>query len=308
MSWLKNFSKKKGVDIYNKYYQIREDSFFLDEQKHRHYLKYGWCTIPNIVTQKEIDSFVEVFDEISQLEGFQMGELFLNSGRLHNPEIRKKTQSIINKNAQTILPRMFDMDKTDTHTGGAFQIKPPHENSTLQIHQDSSVIDEENEYCLFVWIPFCDITMENGVVSFVNGSHLWGNTQRSLGVPWQFLNHLDTLYNHITPVTLKKGDVLIFDPATLHASAPNLSSSIRQAITITVLKKNYQLVYYFKNPEVEDGYIEKYYIDESFYYTYDFVSKPDETKWRKEIVPLKPFDISKNELLSLIHQHFSSKS
>jgi hypothetical protein len=298
----KFWGKKPFVDN-KKYLDIRQDSFFLQPEHRAHYLKCGWCKIEQVVTNDEINSFLQTFDEISKLEGFELDKNLLNSGRLFNPEIRKKTQDVINKNAQTILPRMFDMSKTDTHTGGAYQVKPPHKESDLLIHQDSTVIDEENEYCLFVWIPFCDVTMDNGVISFVEGSHLWGNTQRSLGVPWQFKNNIATLYEHINPVTLRKGDVLVFDPACIHASAPNLSSEIRHAITITVLKKNYQLVYYFRNPEIDQSLIEKYYVDENFYYDYDFVSKPDETKWRKEIVPYKNFELTDKALRQLIHQY-----
>lgn len=298
-----DFFKKPKIDIEaNQYYQIRKDSFFLDAEQHSLFLKRGWVKVENVVKQEEIASFMQTFEEISTLEGFELDKHLLNSGRLFNPEIRKKTQAVINKNAQTILPRMFDMNKTDAHTGGAYQVKPPHKESDLLIHQDSTVIDEEKEYCLFVWIPFCDVTMHNGVISFVNGSHLWGNTQRSLGVPWQFKPHIDTLYKYTTPITVKKGDVLVFDPACIHASAPNLSNEIRHAITITVLKKDYQLVYYFRNPAIAENLIEKYYVDETFYYDYDFVSKPDETKWRKEVVEFKGFDVSKKRLEKIIKQ------
>lgn len=291
----------------NRYYRIRQDSFFLDPAKHEHYLKYGWVTCGNVVQQQEIDSFMRTFHEISFLEGFELDKNLLNSGRLSNPEIRIKTKDVINLNAQTILPRMFDMSKVDTKTGGAYQVKPPHENSDLQIHQDSTVIDEESDYCLFVWIPFCDVTMENGVISFVSGSHLWGNTQRSLGVPWQFRKNIQTLYEHTTPVTVKAGDVLVFDPATIHASAPNLSKDVRHAITITVLRKNYQLVYYFKNPDIDQSLIEKYYVTEEFYYNYDFSSKPDERLWKKETVPYKNFELSKWKLEHLIASYMPDK-
>ncbi len=303
MDLFKFFRPRKADLEQNKYYQIRKDSFFKDEEKHKQFLKNGWCKFEGAVTPEEIDSFMVTYDEISKLEGFELGDHLLNSGRLHNPEIRKKTQDIINLNAKAILPRMFNMEKTDAHTGGAFQVKPPHANSDLLIHQDSTVIDEESEHCLFIWIAFCDVTMDNGVLSFLNGSHLWGNTQRSLGVPWQFLNHTKTLYKYVTPVTAKKGDVIVFDPATIHASAPNLSTEIRHAITITVLKKNYQLVYYFRNPEIDNDLIEKYYVDERFYYDYDFVSKPDETKWRKEVVKFNPFTLSEQELEKLIKKY-----
>jgi len=297
------FSAQNPPLATNKYYQIRQAPFFLDEQSQAHYLTNGWALVNDVVTPSEIASFMETFEEISQLEGFELDKNLLNSGRLFNPEIRKKTQDVINKNAASILPRMFDMQIVDTHTGGAFQVKPPHINSDLLIHQDSTVIDEENDYCLFVWIPFCDVTIENGPISFLSGSHLWGNTQRSLGVPWQFKKNIETLYKYVEPVTIKAGSVLVFDPATIHSSSPNLSKEIRHAITITVLRKDYQLVYYFKNPDLPAQQIEKYYVDENFYYDYDFISKPDETKWKKEIVDYKPFELNNRALVRLIEQY-----
>jgi hypothetical protein len=294
--------QKRSV-LENKYYKIRTEPFFLKQHNQSHYLTHGWTIVDDVIKNDEIDSFMQTFNEISKLEGFELDKNLLNSGRLFNPEIRKKTQEIINSNAATILPRMFNMNIVDSHTGGAYQVKPPHINSDLLIHQDSTVIDEENDYCLFIWIPFCDITLENGPISFLSGSHLWGNTQRSLGVPWQFKNHINTLYNYIDPVVIKAGSVLVFDPATIHSSAPNLSKEIRHAITITVLRKNYQLVYYFRNPQLPENKIEKYYVDETFYYDYDFISKPDEKKWKKEIVDFKPFNISNKNLIRLIKQY-----
>lgn len=48
------------------------------------------------------------------------------------------------------------------------------------------------------------------------------------------------------------------------------------------------------------GDIEKYYVSEDFFKTYDFASKPDETVWRKEVVSYKSFDMSESEILALI--------
>jgi hypothetical protein len=302
-AFFQNLTGQAPEQATNPHLEVRKEGFFLDEKKHQEYLRNGYCVIENVVRPEEIDSFMHTFHDISKLEGFELDKNLLNSGRLFNPEIRKKTQDVINLNAKTVLPRMFKMDKVDPHTGGAYQVKPPHVNSDLLIHQDSTVIDEEKDYCLFVWIPFCDVTMENGPISFIPGSHLWGNTQRSLGVPWQFRNHISTLYKYTKPVTVKKGDVLVFDPAVIHASAPNLSKEIRHAITVTVLRKNYQLVYYFRNKAIDDSLIEKYEVDENFYYGYDFISKPDETKWKKEVVKFEPFTLTDKQLIRLIKSH-----
>ncbi len=310
--WITNVFKQWNSKIShlrsNQHSEIRQESYFIDSLHQKQYLENGWCVIKDVVTPDEIASFMQAFRDISAMEGFELDENLLNSGRLLNPEIRKRTQQVINENAATILPRMFDMTKTATHTGGAFQVKPPHANSDLLIHQDSTVIDEETDYCLFIWIPFCDVTMENGVISFVPGSHLWGNTQRSLGVPWQFLKNVPVLYKHALPVLAVAGDVIVFDPATIHASAPNLSEHIRHAITMTVLRKDYQLVYYFRNPNISSDLIEKYYVTEEFYYHYDFISKPDETIWRKEIVPYKHFDLSQKQIVNLIKHYWPSNT
>ena len=287
----------------NPHYEIRKESFFISDTNHQDYLKNGWCVIRDVVQPNEIQSFQDTFAEISKLAGFELNENLLNSGRLSNPEIRKKTQDVINRNAQTILPRMFKMENVDNHTGGAYQVKPPHVNSDLLIHQDSTVIDETKDYCLFVWIPFCDVTMQNGHMSFLPGSHLWGNTQRSLGVPWQFRNHIKTLYKYVQPVLAKAGDVIVFDPDTIHSSAPNLSKEIRHAITITVLRKNYQLVYYFRNNNLDNSLIEKYEVNEHFYSDYDFISKPDETKWKKDVLKFEPFDLTEKQLVKLIKKY-----
>jgi hypothetical protein len=59
-------------------------------------------------------------------------------------------------------------------------------------------------------------------------------------------------------------------------------------------------VYYFRNPNIAGDLIEKYYVDENFYYDYDFISKPDETKWRKEVVKFEPFDLTEKELVKTI--------
>jgi len=203
---------------------------------------------------------------------------------------------------------MFDMEKADPKTGGAFQVKPPSEQSDLQIHQDGNVIDEEKDYCLFVWIPFCDITETNGPIWVLPGSHLWGNTQRSLGVPWNFLKHVEFLRKFMFPINIKRGDVMVFDPALIHCSTPNFSAETRHAITITVLRKNYQLIYYFRNKNIDTFLIEKYEVDENFYYDYDFQSKPDETKWKKTVVKYEPFDLTQNELFKLIKKHLPEKN
>jgi hypothetical protein len=285
----------------NPHLEVRKDAFFSDEKKQEFFLKNGWCTFESVVTPAEVESFMDTFRDITKIDGFMLDDHFLNSGCLSNPDVRKKTQNVINANTSYILPRMFNMDKVSVKTGGAYQVKPASPVSELGVHQDSTIIDETKDYCLFLWIPFCDVTEDNGPIWVLPGSHLWGNTQRSMSVPWNFAKHADTLRKYMFPVIIKKGDALVFDPALLHGSTPNLSDTVRHSITITIIRKNHQLVYFYKNKDSDT--LEKYEVDESFYEDYDFASKPDETKWKKTEVKFEPFDLTQKQLISLIEKH-----
>jgi hypothetical protein len=287
----------------NIHYQVRQESIFLNPEQHQHYLTHGWCKIENVVTKGEIKSFMDAYNDICHLEGFALGNQFLNTGCLPQPEIRDKTSEVINLNVQTILPRMFNMDIVASHTGGSFVIKPPHEESDLAVHQDSAFINEEKEYCLFMWVPFCDVTEANGPISVLSGSHLWGNTQRGFSTPWNLQKHAPLLEQHMQQVLANVGDVLLFDPALIHASKPNLSNETRHAITITVARKNPALIYFYHDNTMPADVIDRYDVDEDFFRTYDFASRPDESKWKKTTLPYKSFDLSTAEVLELIEKY-----
>jgi len=285
------------------HYKVRKECFFLNAENYEHFLKHGWCKITNVITPEEIKSFLDTFNYITNIEGFHMENQFLNTGCLHNPEIREKTSEVINKNWQTILPRIFDMNKVSGHTGGSFAVKPAHEDSELPVHQDSSFIDEELNYSLFVWVPFCDVNETNGAISVLSGSHLWGNTQRGFSVPWNLQKHSSVLNEYMQPVYTNAGDVLIFDPALVHSSKPNLSNETRHAITITAVKHNPDLIYYYRDENTPADVVERFAVSDEFFRIYDFASKPDEKVWKKTVIPYKSFDITESELIGLIEKY-----
>jgi hypothetical protein len=309
MGFLSIFSSKPSIEksAHNLHYDIRRESFFLDNIQYQHYLKHGWTVVKGVVHNEEISAFKSTLNDISALEGFELNEQFVNSGCLHNPEIRSKTQQVIRKHAPGILSRIFDMNQVESETGGTYQVKPCSEKSDLQLHQDSAVVDEEKDYCLFVWIPLCDIREDNGPLWVLSGSHLWGNTQRSFVTPWNMLEHEQTLKKYMHPVLVNQGDVVIFDPALIHSSSANVSPELRQAVTITAIRKGYQLVYFFRDKNMPEDVIDKYLIDESFFHDYDFVSRPDDNFWPKESVPYNPFRISRKDVMKLIKEHLPSE-
>jgi hypothetical protein len=307
MSLLNFITGKSNEDTLagNPHFRIRLQSYFKTADLYNHYLKHGWVVVPGVVREEELAAFDNTLDDISQLDGFELEEQFLNSGCLHNPEIRSRTQTVIQKLAPGILGRVFDMSIIEAHTGGTFQVKPCSEKSDLQIHQDSAVVDEEKDYCLFCWIPFQEMTLQNGPLYVLSGSHLWGNTQRSFTMPWNLLEHRDLLFSYMQPLPVKKGDMVIFDPALIHSSSANLSGEVRKAVTITAIRKGYQLVYFYRDEDNAPGQVDKYLVDDSFFHDYDFHigPRPDDSKWLKESCAYEPFKKSRKEVAGLIKQY-----
>lgn len=285
------------------HYKVRQESIMLDPNHHADFLKNGWFVARNVVKQEEINAFKNAYSEVETCEGFQLTDQFLNTGCMVNERVRQLTSSVIKEQQAKIFPRIFDMDKVEPKTGGSFVVKPPHENSELALHQDASFIDEEKSYSLFVWVPFSNVGMEDGPMWALPGSHLWGNTQRGFGVPWAFEPHKELMKEYLVPIPVNAGDVVVFDPAVIHSSTPNFSSKLRNAIMISAVKKNPQVVYYFQNPEIGLDKMEVYNITEEFFKDYDFVSKPDESKWEKYVVPFKDFNLNTADMRALIERY-----
>ena len=285
------------------HYKVRQESIMVNEEHHQFFLKNGWFVAKNVVKPEEISAFQDVYNQVACTEGFELSDKFLNTGCMVNEQVRTLTMKVIREQEGLIFPRIFKTEMIEPKTGGAFAVKPPHENSELGIHQDASFIDEEKEYSLFIWIPFTNVTIQNGPMWFLPGSHLWGNTQRGFGVPWPFNAHEELIKKYMVPVEVNAGDVVVFDPATIHYSSPNFSDKLRNAISISVVKKDPQIVYYFHDKEEGEDSMGMYHITEDFFKGHDFVSKPDETKWPKKNVPYRRFDLSSEEIKQMIERH-----
>ncbi|MCB0508336.1 MAG: phytanoyl-CoA dioxygenase family protein, partial [Bacteroidetes bacterium] len=93
-------------------------------------------------------------------------------------------------------------------------------------------------------------------------------------VPWVFEKQTKLLWKYMKPIYMQKGDILIWDTATIHASYPNFSSSTRVALTTTLLPKDFKMVEYFKDKSTPKGKIEKYQVQRSFWESDDIMKRP----------------------------------
>lgn len=288
---------------------IRRDfspRYFSNDEHQHTYNNLGYVVIKNCIP----DSIIEYanktyYDLISKQSGFVLNDKFQNSGRLEDTNIRNIIIDEINKISVNILADIVIKENCEQKTGGAFQIKPASSTSILNPHQDSPIIDETKYYATYVWIPLCDTNVKNGTLHVLPKSHLWGNFQRSLNVPWPFRDHIKTLWKHMIPIDTNVGDIICFDSALIHSSTPNLSDKLRLAFTTCLLPKNYELVEYFCDQNTPKNKIEMYYIDDYYYRNCNIEKRPEENLYKglelqKRIYPNR---INTYSLKRLIQQH-----
>lgn len=266
------FNKQNKISNLKRKYLV---NYFINKEHQSIFEENGYITIPNCINKEQIETLKDVYAKLELMNGFEVNDTFVNSGRFTENTIRNFVVDNIKTFSKNNLNHLFNINNCEVQNGGNFQIKPASSNSILNPHQDSPVIDETEYYAIFIWIPLENITLQNGPIWVLPKSHLWCNHQRSLNVKWPFEKHLKLLWKHMRPITLNAGDILCFDSALIHASTANKSNKTRVAITTTALPKNYQLVEYYKDEKTPKESVEKYFVDENYYINEDINTRPD---------------------------------
>ncbi len=283
-------------------YKIREKSYFLNAEHQAEFIENGYVVFKDVIKSQEINDLKNGINLLIN-QGLEFGGEFVNVGCVPNIEWRNITRDVIAKHSKSIFSRMLDVDQIEFNVSGSYVLKPIHEDSALEIHQDASFIDEDLDYSLYMWIPFVNIGSSSGSLYALPGSHLWGNTQRGFGVPWQLDPHTELMKEYSKPIYLNIGDAILFDSALVHGSTKNFSKERRDALVIAVVRKNPDLVYYHQFETSNGTVLKKYKVNSTFFDAHDYVSEPDENLWPSDIVKLKDFNLSKGKMIKLIERY-----
>jgi hypothetical protein len=164
-----------------------------------------------------------------------------------------ETNKVIQKALLEILHNFFE-----THFTGykilntSFLAKPADTKEEFLLHQDWCYTDERSYNAYNIWIPLTDVNAENGAMFFLPCSHLWFENYRSGSLHSSRITSADdTLKPYLQTVPLKKGQVILFNPAVFHGSHPNLSNQNRLVVTSTILPQEAPFLY-FQKGEVEN--------------------------------------------------------
>jgi hypothetical protein len=121
--------------------------------------------------------------------------------------------------------------------GTTLFIKPPHTEGFVSWHQDARYIGLEPHDWVTGWVALCDVSLENGCMQMIPGSH-----------KTELADHVDTFHedNLLTrgqtvpdvdeasavPVEMKVGQLSLHHPRVIHGSGPNLSQTRRLGFAI----------------------------------------------------------------------------
>lgn len=135
-------------------------------------------------------------------------------------------------------------------------VKAPHTRQKTAFHQDLAYFQIEGDQCVVVWIPLDPASLENGVMQYVRGSHLWGETF----APNVFVSQTPFAASpekrcpdiegrreayDIVSFDVSPGDVIVHHVKTVHGAGGNRSDRWRRAVSFRYCGEQ---VRYFDRP------------------------------------------------------------
>ena len=241
-------------------------AIFQDPEHQKSFETKGYVQV-QFLDEDQLQYLNNLFDELHhQLpeSGFVAGSYYPDF------EYKKKASDLIVKTFQKSYDRIF---KDYTAFGASFLFKMPTENSDLVLHQDWTIVDESKAVAINCWVPLCDTTVENGTLMVLPGAHNYHyHVHRAPTLNFFFTGQEELIMKALVPTNAKAGEAVILNQSLIHYSPPNMSKSVRKAITAGIKTKGEPMHFYYNNPAKKDQ-LDVYSMDENFLIKFDDFAK-----------------------------------
>ena len=263
----------------------------LKDKKMQERLNKDGYVLIDFFDTKELAQLQTIFDELHKNRtDIPYNQLYTC---LHNADAEYRWQ-MNNHLAELCNNRMNDFFAESKNTIFTFQIKGMGPQSELYVHQDWSFTDESKElYTYTFWLPLVESNTGNGTISVLPGSHNYLREIRGANINPVFDHLRKQLIKHLKPLTIRPGQLLLFDSALLHYSPANLSDKIRVSVMTNVMRKEAAVFLYFRNKENPEG-VDEYSVPEDFFMHYtnfkeEYSSPPSFAKYERSFVLKEEF-------------------
>ncbi|MFM7005940.1 MAG: phytanoyl-CoA dioxygenase family protein [Flavobacteriales bacterium] len=203
--------------------------------------KNGFVVLP-FYTQEEIKALTELYHDLHP----QDENGFFPSTFSKDKNYRSVADAQIRKIGQRSIEHYCQDIKV---VCGAFIVKNKGEDSGMCVHQDMSLVDESIYTGINIWVPLVDLTIENGALFVLRGSHRMVPTYRGSSISECFAPVMDEIIDFLEPVLVKAGEAVIFDQSIIHFSPPNYSEQIRIVTNTYFTQQAAQFRTYYWQPE-----------------------------------------------------------
>jgi hypothetical protein len=228
---------------------------FKEQETQQLFEKNGFVILP-FYTPEEIKELDELYNKLHPKDehGFFPSTFSKdkNYRAVADEEIRRIGSRSINQYCQNIKV-----------VCGAFIVKNIGVDSGMCVHQDMSLVDESRFTGINIWVPLVDLTIENGALFVLRGSHRMTPTYRGSSIPECFSPVMNEVIDFLEPVTVKAGEAVIFDQSIIHFSPPNYSDNIRIVTNTYFTHQDAEYRTYYWNKEFGNN-VEAFAQDNSF--------------------------------------------
>lgn len=193
-------------------------------------------SIVDTVQALDFNSIMRLYDTNHDFNDYKGGTFW--SIYSQNISYKKEMHCQLNALLKTFLDNCFEDYKCMIN---AFVVKTTGSNSYLHLHRDTTAMDETQYSPISLWLPLCDVDENNGTLFIVPKTHHFAPLYRATTIPSDHRAIEEICWRYATPIILKKGQAVIFDPRILHFSSPNLSNSNRVIVVSSLFPKEAHL-------------------------------------------------------------------
>ena len=213
---------------------------FLDPERQKAFELEGYVKIP-LLNETEIAWFQRAHSSINKPD---LNHTFYTSHWSLDIDYRREINDLLkDRLSQKALPLFDDYKSVYSY----FLVKHSSKESEVTLHQDWTLVDEENYCGVTIWCPLVDITPEMGPFNVVPKSHQFINCIRGSGIdpPYKDIGRF-VEKNFLSEVLVKAGEAIAFDQRILHYSPPNRSDGSRVVLGHVVIPAETSLIHFAK--------------------------------------------------------------
>ncbi|MEX0810945.1 MAG: phytanoyl-CoA dioxygenase family protein [Chitinophagales bacterium] len=231
---------------------------FQDERHQEEFEKNGFIALP-FFNEGEIKELTELYHRLHPEDEKGFFPSTFSKDKAYRQTADKEIKRICERSIEKYC-------KDIKVVCGSFIVKNPGPESGMCVHQDMSLVDESRFTGINIWVPLCDLSIKNGAIFVLPGSHRLFPTYRGSSIP-EFFSPVkeEDLLDYMQPLLLKAGEAVFFDQSIMHYSPPNYSDKLRIVTNTYFTHKDTEFrTYYWNKEEHGDAKLEAFAQDDDF--------------------------------------------